>query len=201
MLGKFFGKHYTAADFWNWFSKHSHDYFQLEEDRLESLFHKLNRQISKINEDLSFEFSAELVEGKREFIISADGILSAFQDVINLVEQAPPLDGFKIIAFRQKGDIQDLPSIEYENITLAPDNVFFTYRRNGDTVDIVLYIQGYDADSEDWIATTFILLDLLVGEYDVATKLGSIDFLPYTESSNLKSIVELPAVIDREIMG
>ena len=165
----------------------------------DSLFQKLNRQISKINEDLSFEFSAELVEGKREFIISADGILSAFQDVINLVEQAPPLDGFKIIAFRQKGDIQDLPSIEFEDITLAPDHVFFTYRKNGDTLDIVLYIQGYDADSDDWIPASFILLDLIVGEYDVATKLGSIDFLPYAEGPNLKSIVEVPAVVDREI--
>ncbi|WP_264741152.1 hypothetical protein [Cytobacillus firmus] len=198
MFKKFFGRNYTVADFWIWFEKNSQDYYRLKEENLNSLFNKLSKQLSKINEDLAFEFSADLIEGKREFIISADGILSAFPDVIDLVENAPQLEGFKIIAFRQKSAVDDISTIEYEDISLGPDDVYFTYRKNGDTLDIVLYLRGYNSDFEEWENAAFILLDTIIGEYDVATKIGSIDMLPYKESPNLKSILELPSLIERK---
>ncbi|MBU8732316.1 hypothetical protein KM915_19880 [Cytobacillus oceanisediminis] len=201
MFKKLFGKNFTAADFWIWFEKNSQDYYQLKEEKLNSLFYKLDKQLSKINEDIAFEFSADLIDGKREFIISADGILSAFTDVIDLVEKAPKLDGFKIIAFRPKSDVDDISTIEYEDISLGPDDVFFTYRKNGDTLDIVLYLKGYDSDFEEWENAAFILLDTIIGEYDVATKIGSIDMLPYKGSPKLKPILELPSLIDREVSG
>ena len=201
MFKKLFGKNFTAADFWIWFEKNSQDYYQLKEEKLNSLFYKLDKQLSKINEDIAFEFSADLIDGKREFIISADGILSAFTDVIDLVEKAPKLDGFKIIAFRPKSDVDDISTIEYEDISLGPDDVFFTYRKNGDTFDIVLYLKGYDSDFEEWENAAFILLDTIIGEYDVATKIGSIDMLPYKGSPKLKPILELPSLIDREVSG
>lgn len=201
MFKKFFGRNYTVADFWIWFEKNSQDYYRLREENLNSLFNKLSKQLFKLNEDLAFEFSADLIEGKREFIISADGILSAFPDVIDLVENAPQLEGFKIIAFRQKSAVDDISTIEYEDISLGPDDVYFTYRKNGDTLDIVLYLRGYDSDFEEWENAAFILLDTIIGEYDVATKIGSIDMLPYKESPNLKSILELPSLIDKEVRG
>ncbi|WP_436374764.1 hypothetical protein [Cytobacillus sp. BC1816] len=201
MFKKFFGKNYTVADFWIWFEKNSQDYYRLREENLNSLFNKLSKQLSKINEDLAFEFSADFIEGKREFIISADGILSAFPDVIDLVENAPRIEGFKIIAFRQKSAVDDISTIEYEDISLGPDDVYFTYRKNGDTLDIVLFLRGYDSDFEEWENAAFILLDTVIGEYDVATKIGSIDMLPYKESPNLKSILELPSLIDKEVTG
>lgn len=201
MFKKIFGRNYTVSDFWIWFEKYSQDYYWLREVNLISLFNKLSKQLSKLNEDLAFEFSADLIEGKREFILSADGILSAFPDVIDLVENAPQLEGFKIIAFRQKSAVDDISTIEYEDISLGPDDVYFTYRKNGDTLDIVLYLRGYDSDFEEWENAAFILLDTIIGEYDVATKIGSIDMLPYKESPNLKSILELPSLIDKEVTG
>ncbi len=201
MFKKFFGRNNTVADFWIWFEKSSQDYYRLKEENLNSLFNKLSKQLSKINEDLAFEFSVDLIEGKREFIISADGILSAFPDVIDLVENAPQLEGFKIIAFRQKSAVDDISTIEYDDISLGADDVYFTYRKNGDTLDIVLYLRGYDSDFEEWENAAFILLDTIIGEYDVATKIGSIDMLPYKESPNLKSILELPSLIDKEVTG
>ncbi|MEH6989685.1 hypothetical protein [Cytobacillus firmus] len=201
MFKKIFGRNYTVTDFWIWFEKNSQGYYLLEEGNLNSLFNKLSKQLSKINADLAFEFSADLIEGKREFIISADGILSAFPDVIDLVENAPQLAGFKIIAFRQKSTVDNISTIEYEDIRLGPDDVYFTYRKNGDTLDIILYLKGYDSDFEEWENAAFILLDTIIGEYDVAAKIGSIDMLPYKKSPNLKSILELPSLIDKEVTG
>ncbi|WP_026582242.1 hypothetical protein [Bacillus sp. J33] len=201
MFKKFFGKNDTVADFWDWFEKNSQDYLQLKEETINPLFNKLGNQLSRINIDLTFEFSADLIDGKREFIISADGVLSAFPDVINLVEKAPDLNGFKIIAFRQKSNIDDISTIDYEDISLGPDDVYFTYRKNGDTLDIVLFLRGYDSDFEEWENAAFILLDSIIGEYDVATKIGNIDMLPYKENPHLKPIVEFPLLINKEVTG
>ena len=59
----------------------------------------MQSQLRKRNDVLAFEFSMNIDDGKREFIISADGILSAFPDVIQLVDSAPNLDQWAIAAF------------------------------------------------------------------------------------------------------
>ncbi|CAH0346008.1 hypothetical protein [Bacillus sp. CECT 9360] len=202
MFKRLFGKGYTYSDFWNWFEQNSQDYFHFKEENYNSLFNKLDKQLSKIHRDLTFEFSADLIDGKREFIISADGILAAFPDVIKLVKEAPMHEHFKITAFRQRGDAA---SIEYDDITLEPDDIFFTFTRNSDTIDIFLYINGYtndeDIDHEQWDEAALILLDTIAGEYDVATKIGDIDILPYEEINNLRPISDLPSLLDEKVSG
>lgn len=190
MLTRLFVNKYH--NFWTWFIKHSDEFFHLDENNVEPLFKKLSKQLAKINRDLTFEFSVELMDGKREFIISADGIYSTFPDVINLVEAAPKLDHFIITAFRQKGKEF---TIQYNEVELDPADVFFSYEAYSDQIDIVLYIKGY-TDNQDLDGAAFILLDTLIGEYDVATKIRHIDFLPLEENLTIKPIIELPDIVD-----
>ncbi|QGQ44494.1 hypothetical protein [Metabacillus sediminilitoris] len=191
MLTRLFGNKYH--NFWTWFIKHSDEFFHLDENNVEPLFKSLSKQLAKINRDLTFEFSVELIDGKREFIISADGIYSTFPDVINLVEAAPKLDHFIITAFRQRGKEF---TIQYNEVELDPADIFFSYEAySGDQIDIVLYIKGY-TDNQDLDGAVFILLDTLIGEYDVATKIRHIDFLPFEENLTIKPILELPDIVD-----
>lgn len=178
LIKNLFKKSYREKDFWNWFEKNSEDYFQLKESRYESLFNNLHSQLSKINPDLVFEFSAELDSGKREFIISADGIVSAFPDVIRLVEAAPELKNFNIIAFRQRGNEDE---IQFNDVELNIDDMFFTYKNDqqNNLVNVIIYMNGFTEENEDFIDAAFILLDNLVGEYDVGVKIGEIEFRSY----------------------
>jgi hypothetical protein len=190
MLTRLFGNKYQ--NFWTWFIKHSDEFLNLDENNVEPLFTKLTKQLAKVNRDLTYEFSVELINGKREFIISADGIYSTFPDVINLVEAAPKFDDFIITAFRQRGKEF---TISYNKIELDPEDVFFSYKAYSDHIDIVLYIKGY-SENPDWDGAAFILLDTLIGEYDVATKIGEIEFLPFQEHLTLKPIIDLPYIVD-----
>ncbi|HZH62528.1 MAG TPA: hypothetical protein VEY70_23790 [Metabacillus sp.] len=185
---------HTYNDFWKWFMEHSDDYFQLKEEKCEAIFNSLDKQLSKINPDLAFEFSVDLIDGKREFIISADGNLLSFAAVKGLVNEAPKMDDFKVIAFRQRGETY---TIQFNDIELKPEDVFFTYKTAEKTLDLVLYIKDFNPDNDNWVAAIFILLDTLIGEYDVATKLGEIEFLPFEEYTNLRPIYELPSLIDK----
>ena len=197
MLKNLFKKKITEKEFWSWFEKNSKDYFQLDEKNYDLLFNKLGLQLSKYHKDLTFEFSIEMNQGKREFIISAEGMVSAFPAVIKLVEEAPSLEKFNVVAFRQRQDSEQ--EIYFEDIVLNTEDIFFTYREDKqmDCLDIVIYIKGYSEENDQFIAAAFIMLDSLIGEYDVGVKLGEINFEPYQEEKEAQPILKLVSLVDK----
>jgi hypothetical protein len=102
LIKSLFKKKNRYEAFWDWFSKNSEDYYYNLENKRDTLFDPLGKQLGKINGNLVFEFSGQKENGKREFIISADGIRDSFPDVIQLVDNAPPLEKWDIIAFRPR---------------------------------------------------------------------------------------------------
>jgi hypothetical protein len=73
------------------------------ESNQEAIFDELNRQLNKVNSDLTFEFGP-ILNGKREFVVTADGIAAAFPAVEAHVQAAPTFDDWTIVAFRQPKD-------------------------------------------------------------------------------------------------
>jgi len=197
ILKNLFKRKLTAKEFWSWFERNSEDYFQLDENNYDILFNKLGLQLSKYHKDLTFEFSVETSQGKREFIISAEGMVSAFPAVIKLVEEAPSLEKFNIVAFRQRQNNEQ--EIYFEDIVLNTKDVFFTYRedKQRNCLDIVVYIKGYTEENDQFIGAAFIMLDSLIGEYDVGVKLGEIKFEPYQEKKDVQSILTLVSLVDK----
>ncbi|MGG0474901.1 hypothetical protein ABEY96_22240 [Priestia aryabhattai] len=197
MLKNLFRKKITEKDFWSWFEKNSEDYFRLDENNYDLLFNKLGLQLSKYHKDLTFEFSVEMNQGKREFIISADGMVSAFPAVIKLVEEAPSFEKFTIVAFRQRQNSEQ--EIHFDDVVLDTKDVFFTYREDKqlNCLDIVIYIKGYTEENDQFIGAAFIMLDSLIGEYDVGVKLGEITFEPYQEKQGAQPILHLVSLVDK----
>ncbi len=197
MLKNLFKRKITEKEFWSWFEKNSEDYFQLDENNYDLLFNKLGLQLSKYHKELTFEFSVEMKQGKREFIISAEGMVSAFPAVIKLVEEAPDLEKFNVVAFRQRQNSEQ--EIYFEDIVLNTEDIFFTYREDKqmDCLDIVIYIKGYSEENDQFIAAAFIMLDSLIGEYDVGVKLGEINFEPYQQEKEAQPILNLVSLVDK----
>jgi len=70
------------ADFWKWFEANHAELFDFERDQ-DRIFDRLAAEMHKVDHDLTFEFGPK-ENGKREFIISADGIVRAFPKVETL---------------------------------------------------------------------------------------------------------------------
>jgi hypothetical protein len=90
--------------FWHSFTRHEAELFNFEKDQ-QRIFDKLFGALRKVNQDLVFEFGPKKQqEGKerREFVISAGGIKSAFPAVISLRDAAPDLPRWHITAFRPR---------------------------------------------------------------------------------------------------
>ena len=182
MFNTVFKKTNKGEQFWNWFTKESNKYFHFETNQ-EELFFRMKSELNKIDCNLVFEFSPILKNGKREFVISADGIKDSFPSVINLTKQAPIIDKWKIIAFRQPH--KDVTQISYESLVINFEDVFFKYRKNNRKIDLELHIQGF-YESAEWTATIFILLDNVLGEYHTEMILGFIDKKPLNVNNKQK---------------
>lgn len=188
--------------FWEWFCKNSAEIFDFEKDQ-EAIFDKIQAELGKIDVNLTFEISSKK-DSKRDFILSADGILSLFPVVEALFSAKPDLPEWNFIKFRPRRAIGN--SIRFGNIELFPRDVRFLLvdedDDENDKIGVVLFLRGFDG-SALFNQIGFLFLDECLGEFDVETKVGSIYFKSFDSEHFEKSkpIEELPATFDRAIAG
>jgi len=194
-LRQLFGRD-VLRDFWHWFSKHKDRFYRFEQNEAQ-LFSALTKKLKQIHPSLTFEFSAVHPDGTRELTISADGIRDAFPFVVQLVDRCPKIENWTINAFRQRIPADDLTVQIGENVKVGFHDIFFSHRVNEGLIDLDVRIRNYE-DTDAYKSALFILLDALLGEYDVEMKVGRIDFsrLSGDPSSDLQPIVCLRALVD-----
>jgi hypothetical protein len=184
----------TAQEkFWNWFIQHDVELFDFEVDQ-ERIFDKLASELERIDPNLTFEFGPK--RAKREFVISAGGIKSAFPAVVSLVNAAPALGQWEVIAFRPRRTPVNV--VEFRGHRIDPVEVRFTLLDNGEIAGLFLFIPGLPNDDASLKQIGYLLLDEALGEYDVETRLGLIKMLsPDTETEGARyPLSELPAQFD-----
>jgi len=183
--------------FWQWFETKQDEYFQFEKNQTE-LFDSLDKKLSAIHPSITFVFGP-VKEGKREFIISADGVKEAFIDVRQLVRAAPKFTKWEIIAFRPR--LNPLVSVQFDGLIMDPDDIMikYNYDKENKLIDLELYIKNYKESDQRFIGAAFIMLDNALGESDVETKIGAIEFKKLIQQKNNKNFIplkELPNIVD-----
>jgi hypothetical protein len=168
--------------FWRWFQANESRLFDFESDR-EKIFGELGIQLHRIRSELTFEFGPQH-DGKREFVISADGIKDAFPAVIALADASPSLPRWKITKFRPRRGFQSPVTIN--GFRIAPDQLRFTIQSDGDKAGLTLFIEGYNpTEREKCASAVYLMLDQTLGEYDVETKAGFIELESASAPSRL----------------
>lgn len=182
ILGCSKGQESKEAIFWHWFQANESRLFDVEKDR-EKIFDELGMQLHRIRPELTFEFGPQH-DGKREFVLSADGIKDAFPAVIALADAAPSLSRWKITKFRPRRGFQSPVTIN--GFRLTPDQVRYTIAPDGDKAGLTLFIDGYAPDEREKFASAiYLMLDQTLGEYDVETKVGFVELEPASTPSRL----------------
>lgn len=187
--------------FWNWFLKNQETYYA-EVDNLdlrEKLFDDLTTHLVKVHPDLVFEFSPIREIGVREFIISADGIKAAFPLVEKLVAKAPTIEKWQFNAFRQRVPGDEL-AIRYGDLEISYSDIYFRYQ-DGEYGKIGIELNIRNFNGEDYIKNAiYILLDSLIGEYDVTMGLDWIEWVKLDESNieNLIPLTDLRDILDEK---
>jgi hypothetical protein len=184
-----------AAVFWQWFESHEAALFAFEQDQ-ERVFQELNRALGAFHADLTFEFSP-VVKGRREFVISAAGLKSAFPAVEALHAAAPKLPRWIFIKFRPpRTPINDL---EYGGKHVRARDVHYLLfaDQNPKVLGVMVFLEGYDPAEKQslWGQIGFLLLDEALGEYTMETKVGSVVFQSRDSKyfAQARPLAELPA--------
>lgn len=183
-----FKSSYTS--FWDWFIKNQDKIFEFEKNQ-DAVFDELTSRMEKVNKNLTFEFSSVREDGRRDFIISADGIKSAFPAVEALYSQVPKLEKWNVIKFRPRRTISD--SLTLNNKTIYTKDISFLIVKDEvpNKLGILMFFVDYSESERDYFGQiSFLLLDEALGEYDVETKVGVIASFS-TESAYYKSALPL----------
>jgi hypothetical protein len=181
-------------EFWKWFQKNETMLFTFEKDT-EKVFDRLSAQMKKVHESLTFEFGP-VKDGRREFVISADGIKEAFPYVEKLYAIAPKLDRWIFIKFRPRRTAMD---VEYAEVKVKATDVFCTVEPDRGKAGMTVFIRGYQPERKKiYSGISFLMLDQALGEYDVETKVGFIETKAFDAPSRLekKPIEALTKVFD-----
>ena len=193
MLNRLFSRADSNKQFWDWFSKNSSKFYSFEQN-MNTLFHKLKDELDRVDPNLVFEFSPMLHSGKREFVISADGIKSSFDSVETLVHNAPKFQLWDIVAFRQPKSTTGI--FCYEGIRIRFDDIYFQSVCDNNKLGLRIYMKDYN-ESSTWTNLTFLLLDYVLGEYDTEIYVGWIEKHPYMAQEGLIPVSELQETMRR----
>lgn len=168
------GTQSKEVTFWDWFSKNENNLFYLEKDQ-ERLLDSISSALNEYEDGLVFEISNPL-NGKRKFIISADGISELFPSVQALSKAAPVLDKWEVIAFRPRMEDYQNFKIDYAGNEIDASKIWIYYRIQDGFFDLIIYHPEYTDEERDlFVSASYILLDMALGEYNVTTGIRYID--------------------------
>ena len=190
-------KQTPESQFWKWFKKNQAMLFDFEKDQ-EATFNKLSDAMSKVNPDLTFEFGPK-ENGKREFVISAGGIKDSFPAVEALYAAAPKLKQWEFIKFRPRRSPMD---IAIGNIKVKTTDVFISIEPDGEKAGLTVFMKGYEpTENSIYEQAGYLMLDQAIGEYDMETRVGFIDFKNQDQSCEYQkhSLTNIAEVFDQFI--
>lgn len=158
-------------EFWNWFSANLPTIEHIRAGDHPS-FDRIEKLLSRICEGMNFEISG--TENDQTLVISADGIRDRIPFVIATVDRAPRIPGWKVFAFRQRNDAGF--DLMFNGIRIGSTEVLFNLVPTRPRMKIVAYLPvRIDANDKNALWVVFLVLDQLIGEYDVMTKVGDIE--------------------------
>ncbi len=132
-------------------------------------------------------------------VISCDGISASIEHVQNLAASAPNISNWSIRKFRHPMDPKIL---NYQGLELELDNLFvdFELDMEREKVDITYYIPNLDDEDKRYRSLGFLYLDHVLGEFNVMTRVGYIDFeLLNKREPHFIGLIELRNVIEQNL--
>lgn len=159
--------------FWRWFEKNAAKIrIGVDAQDHEVIIRQLGEQIAKARPGVVHEIGMP-DDDTVELIFSADGFWDAIPGVLALINGAPRIEGFVFTAFRPR---RPAPSLIVLDQDVAGDDLHYLSSLDGDRMDLTVFVPG-DGDDRARATIGFLMLDQALGEYDVMTGLGRIDFV------------------------
>lgn len=131
----------AIAAFWSKFEEHAGE-LDAADSTDAPVYGELLRYLHKVDAGIYFEFCS--APGARDLIITADGNSALFPLVRNIVDAAPPIDGWTIFALKPKLGLPETTCWENCVVNLS-DVVFDPLELDGSGLGLHFFVPGIEA--------------------------------------------------------
>ncbi len=183
----------TVDGFWHWFQRNEAILFDSYGGQ--DIFAQLGAELQKIHPSLTFDLEGSQ-SGTRELVLSANGLRDVFPEVEALFAAAPNLPRWKFVKLRQRNEPAD---VYFGGQSVGASSVSVLLQPEGPKVGLTVFISGYRKSVHNtYLSIAFLFLDQALGEYDVETRVGSIEVRSPSSYpvANTFSLKQLPAAFD-----
>ena len=191
-----------VENFWKWFETNNEQLTMLadlDEREQQQLLEQLQDQLTHYREGITYEMGEPTPMG-RTLTFSAEGDFALFRYVDELVENAPDLDWWDFIAYRQpKG--KDL-KVTFDKYHFATREMYFMQLVNEEEPDILglrVALPHPVSDDDDQLVGVYVTIEALIGEFDCTTLVGYLETVdipdePFKEG--FRPLDDLPEFVD-----
>ncbi len=171
-----FRKKDTKKEFWDWFVKNKTklEEFIKSDNRDFLIYNQLTNKLQGFNKLIFPEITID-ENDNFVLIITPDGIKEGMIPTKEIVDSAPFVDNWVIKKYRQATDKMDLNfnelEFKYEDI-----KIWRKFNIEDVNVDIAVLIRNYNENDTRYIPLAFLYLDHILGEFNVLSRVGQIDF-------------------------
>ncbi len=187
----------TANEFWTWFAANEARFRNLAgpEAETEALLDEILDHLHEFSDGLYFEIGGP-ADGPLELIITAEGDADFFPQVRDLVAQAPPIPGWKVIAFRPAMGFEYV--IDCSGLEISPQDCWFEPMASAEAPEqfgMRVVGPGYTEESqEDFAAAICQIIEVGLGEIAAADEIHYLEFGPLPADPEAEGYLELPAL-------
>jgi hypothetical protein len=185
--------------FWQWFIHHQTELeaFIQNPNRDYAIYHEMTETLQKFSELLYPEITVN-DEGNYVLIITPNGISDGIEPTREIVAAAPVIDRWEIVRFRQP---RDEVSLEHDGLHYEADDIEIIAQINEQTdkADVLIFIRNMNHDPRKYQTLAFLYLDHVLGEFNVITRIGYIDFKHLEADETVEdsiSLLELRKLIE-----
>ena len=188
--------------FWQWFTDHNEQLVMLndlEEKVREQLLNALQYQLTKYCAGLAFEMGEPGANG-RALTFTAEGDTDLFRYVVELVDNAPDLDWWQFVAFKQPLGTE--LKVRFDRYLFDTRKMYFQQlecEEEPDMLGLRIAVEGSKPEDEDFQVGVYVTLEALIGEFDCATLIGYMETVPMPEEpfkSGFQKLDDLPKFVE-----
>ncbi|AXY77640.1 hypothetical protein D3H65_28270 [Paraflavitalea soli] len=196
----------TKDHFWIWFKSNSEIYRKIGEMSKKEARYWLNElyaHLRSCGRNIHPYILFPKDESTRQLIISANGNLNYFEQVMELVSKAPVVPGWEIIGFYPPCAIDRRIKEGFGHTGIDPHNLWFKlYEEEDGQAHIVVFAEAFKPDDEVFVKAVEAVLMNVLGEYALRTELVGfeVDELEnsiYEEEGECYKLQELPVQLER----
>lgn len=188
--------------FWQWFIDHNEQLIalgELDEKERGELERALQYQLDKYCDGLGCEIGGSTDNG-RTLTITAEGDTDLFRHVIELVDNAPDLDWWQFVAFKQPLGT-DL-KVRFDRYLFETGKMYFQQlecEEEPEMLGLRIAVPDNHPDDEDFQVGVYVTLEALIGEFDCATLIGYMETVPVPDEpfkAGFQPLNDLPRFVE-----